>query len=450
MLVVVNAKLRKGSNMYDGAYKALRDVRVEHARFLAWYPYPKLSVAELQPPDGKRTYWDFSLIDPLVFDFLNASKGHVTHIDFSTIPQWMFKTTKPVPYPADPDEIAFNYTGGSEFRDSTLKEVTDYFVRVFSWYTQGGFTDELGKYHKSGHYLKIPYWEILNEPELEHHIKPQLYTRLYDSIVTALRKLSPETKFVGMSSVDYKNPTFFEYFLNPKNHKPGVPIDMISYHFYAGGSVKQPFEHFQYSYYDRVDHFVTSVKYIESIRKRLNPNVKVTLNELGTFLTDEMRKKPIPASYWNLASAVYAYMFIELNKLGIDVISSSQLVGYPGQYPDVSMMNWENAKPNARYWTLKLINDNFGPGDKLIEPELEWNELDYAYQAFITPKGKKLLIVNKRNTNTVIKLPVDFKRAKVSTVDDISGENAAITSTLAQDNVLDMKPNAVSVLTINK
>ena len=30
-----------------------------------------------------------------------------------------------------------------------------------------------------------------------------------------------------------RDPKFFEYFLNPANHKPGIPLDMISYHFYA-------------------------------------------------------------------------------------------------------------------------------------------------------------------------------------------------------------------------
>ena len=48
--------------------------------------------------------------------------------------------------------------------------------------------------------------------------------------------------------------------------------------------------------------------------------------------------------------------------MGIDVAGESQLVGYPSQFPDVSMMNWENGNPNARYWILKLLKDNFGPG----------------------------------------------------------------------------------------
>lgn len=449
MQVVINAKLRRGSNMHGGIFKAIRDLGAEYVRFAPWYPYPRLAVAALEPPDDKKTSWDFSLIDPVVLDYFKASEGHVSVLNFPTIPQWMFVTPKRVSYPEDPDEVDFNYKGGNQLRDTTLKEVSEYFARVISWYTKGGFTDELGKYHRSGHYFKIPYWEILNEPELEHNLSPAQYTRIYDAVSVAIQKVSPETKFVGMASCVYGNPAFYEYFLDSNNHVPGTPIDMISYHFYAGGSNAQRYEEYQTTYYDKCDHFITSVRFIENIRKRLNPNVKVAINELGTFLTEEMRNKLIiPDNYWNLSSAIYAYLFIELNKLGIDIIGASQLVGYPTQFPDVSMMNWENAKPNARYWTLKLIKDNFGPGDTLVTTNpFIMAELDYAAQGFVTATGKKVLILNKRGNSIRVRVPSNFKGAKVSTVDETSGE-AEATTTVLHDEILEMAPNAVSVITL--
>lgn len=118
-----------------------------------------------------------------------------------------------------------------------MKELSGYFARLFSWYSKGGFTDELGKFHKSGHNYKIAYWEVLNEPDLEHNISPQLYTKMYDAIVSELKKISPDTKFVGISVAYNKNPEWFEYFLNPKNHKSGIPLDGISYHHYSTPSL---------------------------------------------------------------------------------------------------------------------------------------------------------------------------------------------------------------------
>src|SRR5208283_437925 len=122
-------------------------------------------------------------------DFISATAGHSVILNFSSIPQWMFKTEKPVPYPADPDEVTWSYQNGTEFRDPSLKEVADYYARLVSWYTQGGFTDEYGKRHESGHHYKIDYWEVLNEVDYEHQMTPETYTHVYDAIVTAVHRV---------------------------------------------------------------------------------------------------------------------------------------------------------------------------------------------------------------------------------------------------------------------
>ena len=44
----------------------------------------------------------------------------------------------------------WDYEQGTELRDPSFKEVADYYARLLSWYTKGGFTDELGKRHESG------------------------------------------------------------------------------------------------------------------------------------------------------------------------------------------------------------------------------------------------------------------------------------------------------------
>src|SRR5271169_5740435 len=80
---VVNPMLRRGSPIHDASLEALRKLGPDYVRYAFWYPYPKLSVAELQPPDAKQTYWDFQYMDPLVEDFLNASDGHPSVFSFS-------------------------------------------------------------------------------------------------------------------------------------------------------------------------------------------------------------------------------------------------------------------------------------------------------------------------------------------------------------------------------
>ncbi len=226
--VVVNPRLEHGEPLSTAAYKAVKPLHADYVRYVPWLPYPRLAVAELQPPTSTKTSWDFSLIDPMTKDFLAATAGHPTVMNFSTTPAWLYKTDKPVTYPADPNQAEWHYTQGTELRDPSGRELGDYYARLVSWYINGGFIDELGAKHVSGYHYKFPVWEVLNEIEAEHTMSPQQYTERYDVIVSAIHKVSPETKFMGLAlAAPSSRPDFFEYFLNPTNHKPGTPLDYI-------------------------------------------------------------------------------------------------------------------------------------------------------------------------------------------------------------------------------
>src|SRR5207249_9516665 len=105
------------------------------------------------------------------------------------------------------------------------------------------------------------------------------------------------------------------------------------------------------------------------------------------------------------------YIFGELTRMGIDVAGESQLVGYPTQFPSVTMVDWTTGQPNARYQVLKLLRDTFAPGDKLVAnaqpgpfpPPLA----NYVYyQGFLTRDGKRrLLLVNKRHRTIDASVP---------------------------------------------
>ena len=142
---------------------------------------------------------------------------------------------------------------------------------------------------------------------------------------------------------------------------------------------------------------------------------------------------------------MYTYIYIELSKIGIDIAGESQLVGYPSQYPDVTMIDWKDAKPKARYWVLKLLKDNFGPGDKLVNTDV--NSSQVVAQAFITTKGKKLLLINKRNKDILLELPAGIKDAEMFSVDGTSNENPPIQVHLTGTSIT-LKPFYVSVIDI--
>ncbi len=455
--VVTNPMLNPGAPIHDGSFAALKALGADYVRYVPWLPYPKIAVVELDAPTKEKTSWDFTYADPVTKDFLAATEGHSTIMNFSTIPVWMFKTDKPVEYPADPNQVFWNYTQGTELRDPSGKELGDYYGRLVSWYTKGGFTDENGKRHESGYHYTFPYWEVLNEVEAEHSTTPENYTKRYDFIVEGIRKVSPQTKFMGMALASAGgNPRFYEYFLNPKNHKAGIPLDFISYHFYASPALDETLDGWQHTFFNQADGFLATSRFIVQIRDRLSPTTKLDTDELGVILpTDGIeiaasKAMPdhIPHRYWNAAGALYAYLFTELSKQGVDVIGESQLVGYPSQFPSVSMMNYNTGQPNARYWVLKLIKDNFHPGDKLVtSPSSLFGSSDVVIQGFITPQGKKVLLVNKTNNEKTFQLPSDLQTASTLTVDEESGDNPPRQGKV-EGAELKLAPFAVSVLSL--
>ena len=451
--VVVNPPLRRDSSIHDRVFQGLQALGCDYVRFVPWLPYPKLGVAELEPPSNGKTFWDFSLIDPLTIDFLNATAGHSVILNFSVIPQWMFKTEKPIHYPSDPNQVTWEYQQGTELRDPSCREVADYYARLVRWYTEGSFIDESVNRHESGHHFKIDYWEVFNEVDFEHQMTPETYTRVYDAVVEALHGLQPQMKFVGLGlAAPSKNPRFFEYFLNSKNHKPGIPLDMISYHFYASPSRDETIETKQITFFEQADHFLDIVRYIEAIRQRLSPETRTTINEIGSIDSSDFDQgspgyvfKPLPPSYWNLSGAVYAYLYSELARQGIDVAGESQLVGYPTQFPSVSMVDWNTGQPNARYWVLKLIKENLGPGDKLVSTE---STSPYVYcQGFLTSEGKrKVLLVNKRDRECEMVIP-GAAGGEVKSVDQETGFQPPSSMRIASDQ-LAIKGLAVVIVTL--
>jgi len=399
--VVENPPLRRGSSIHDAAWASLAALHTDMTRLALWYPYPRLAVAELQPPASASTSWNFNAIDPLVDEFFRVTSGHSSVFTMSTLPTWLFRDSNPGPVPASVDEADWAYEAGTELRDSTGKEAADYYARVAGWYTAGGFVDELGVQHRSQHHDTIAWWEVLNEPEYEHGLDIQTYTRLYDQIVAAVHQVSPTTRFVGMSLAEpMKAPSKFEYFLNPKNHVPGTPLGAISFHFYSDAQPGEDDKAEPFTFFARADGFLNSVRYIGEIRRRLSPHTQIHINEAGCIAADDLAQGaaqtgvPPSAQYWNLCGAMFAYLYQDLAAQGIEVLGASQLLGYPSQFPSVSLLDWQNGKPNARYRVLQLLHDNFGPGDSIVKTSLASHEV--VVSAYIDPRGqRKLLLINK-------------------------------------------------------
>ncbi len=143
---------------------------------------------------------------------------------------------------------------------------------MVSWYIKGGFKDELGVWHPSGHVYNFEYWEPMNEED--QRFSPEELTKLYDA--------------------------------------------SVSYHFYTGSESDETPEIMKRTMFRQADQILTTVGYIEAFRERFLPQAKTDITELGSILMPAEAVDPhpsIPASYWSLSGSVWpTYMATWLPK----------------------------------------------------------------------------------------------------------------------------------------
>ncbi len=462
---LANAFTVRSSTLNKRLLADLRDLHTDDTRLQLWFSVPLQAIPELRAPTATQAFWDFTYVDPVVEDFFANTEGK-RHINVGTIPRWMFNVPA-IQLPTNPTGSSYQYAEGTKgdlLKDPTGRQFGEYQARIVAWYTQGGFTDELGKFHKSPYHHKIDYWGVMNEPSLENHLTPEQYTRLYDQTVIAIRKIDPHMEFFGPEIVgaSYVIP-FATYFLNPKNHDPAaLPIKWFSMHNYIL-SDNNPAD-WQKAYFtgpadqfgDTAAAFVDRLRAVMKVRDELSPKTEIAIDELGTFDLvnpgDNVAQADEPYSaynplYWVATGGNWAANFIAAERLGIPLISMTQMVGAPTQSESCSMIDWDTAAPNAHYWVLYLVDENFGPGDKLVSTTSP--SPDIVAQASITARGRKLLLVNTSDHAVPVALSGVFAAGllKAQIVDEASGENPPRTDHLAGPSI-QLAPFAVAVVSI--
>ncbi|HXX28017.1 MAG TPA: glycosyl hydrolase family 39, partial [Terriglobales bacterium] len=150
--------------------------------------------------------------------------------------------------------------------------------------------------------------------------------------------------------------------------------------------------------------------------------------------------------------ALYAYLYVRLAQLGVDVVGESQLVGFPSQFPSVSMVDWTNGKPSARLTILELIKNNLGPGDDFAETEVRSNGIPadadaIEAQAYTSGNQRKLLLINQRNREVSVELP---KECVGATLETIGGASPDLVKQEVGDSKLRLLPFSVSIVTLKE
>ena len=276
-------------------------------------------------------------------------------LELCTSPSWLYDQSGQAPhhYPDSYYGRDWDYNQGTKLLDPSCNAIGEFYGRLAAWYTSGGFRDEYGHEFRSPHHYRLGMWEVLNEMERNTDIGE--YICIYDAVVRHIRAMADpqhEIEFVALAEGNAEQFDDYAVFLNASNHAPGTPLDWISYHRYAGSSSRTDPVAYE-DFFPNFDEFFTAVARIEQTRLSLSPSTKTSIDEIGVILPNDNDDDaaPFPLVYWNAVSAAFAYMFAHLSGVGIDVLGSSQLVGYPllqdvppfgllePQYPSVSMVS---------------------------------------------------------------------------------------------------------------
>ncbi|HEY0308272.1 MAG TPA: hypothetical protein VGB94_08925, partial [Acidobacteriaceae bacterium] len=172
---------------------------------------------------------------------------------------------------------------------------------------------------------------------------------------------------------------------------------------------------------------------------RLSPQTQTHINEAGCIAANDLQQgaartgKAPSAAYWNLCGAVFAYLYAGLAEQGIDVLGASQLVGYPTQFPSVTLLQWPSGAPNARYRVLQLLHESFGPGDRMVKAALQSPDVYAA--AYLSAQGeRRILLINKRAAPVELVVS-NAKGAREQHVDVDSADSQPEAQILTSDTV---------------
>ncbi|KAJ1462954.1 hypothetical protein M885DRAFT_556661 [Pelagophyceae sp. CCMP2097] len=356
------------------------------------FPYPHLAVPELS--EG---FWDFSYIDHITSEsaFMKSAEGRPVVMNFATMPEWLFKASVEVPEDANRQYLSYEQSAFDSVR--SVDAVCDYFERLFRYYTQGGMTDEQGVYHAGFNYT-FEWVEVLNEPNYEHGYTANAYTALFDAIVERLRSfLPPATKYLGLALAAPLIVADIEYFLDASHHD-SVPVDGISYHFYA-----QP----------------------------LSANASI-----GCVAPDGL----LDEVYWSTCAASYAYILGGLALQGVNVAAMSQMLGFPAYTLD--------GVEHLEEVLQMLIDQLFGLGDKgALKTETDASETLFA-QAFAVGGDVKVLLVSFSQDAIDVTLNVPAANATLA-YSDLQTGRAPYASANVDATKFRLGPLAVAVLTLH-
>ena len=320
-------------------------------------------------PDAVYGHWDFTAMDALLSSL--RAKGITYFLNVRTAPPWMFDQR----------------TG--QLPDSSFAKFASYMVDLVDWYNKGGFTDNQGIFHASGHYHWIPAWEIWNEPKSGWDIPAPIacrscapwmtaprYARLYDLVATAMRHADPTIAVGGPAINSWPDMPYLATFMHDETAK----LDFFSLHFYGATSAQEPDQLVFASIYGP-----RFAQRLAALRTIVPASIPLWVDELNineaSSATDIDPRGTSPVIYPFLAASLTTAMIA-----GVSVVDQFNLLSDQ----QFGLINSATNTITRPYWFCRVFAQQFPAGSHLLHIAVPGG---ISLLAVITPDGRQLHIL---------------------------------------------------------
>lgn len=326
-------------------------------------------------PEATPGQWDFQRLDDAISQLRARNISFVLNVRHA--PPWMYDSVGQLP-------------------DQNFPAFATYMARLVGWYNAGGFTDDLGVFHASGHEHWVPTWEVWNEPKSGAEIPgpvpdrraapwmtAERFARLYDQSVEAMRAVDPTIQTGGPALGSYPDNDYLRTFVANEH----APLDFFSFHFYAATDPQEPDA--QVLGAVTGDRFLQRVIANRQMLDQLRPgqHIPIWIDEVGF---NEIAHAPFdlrgaePISY-----AFVADTFINAEQQGVAMLDQFHILGNA----QLGLLDINSLQPYRQYWFYRLLAQLFPPGLTLYPVSVSGSGGALIALAALTPDRQSLRIL---------------------------------------------------------
>jgi len=360
-------------------FKALNATNVRYSPVFYFPRYGSIAV------DG---VYNVTFFKPVLKRFMDCVGNNSVVMNLATLPSEFFSPNVSE-VPEDPTVACWDYVNGGSV-SAEMAGIKQYMKDTFDYVLRGHISNT-SKLPDIGEAYNVTYWEVLNENE---HCISDKYVSLYDEIVDYGKKATGINKPIFVALGGDSASKLQDILANSKQ-----TLEAISLH-HRSKSVSHENIGTYEDFFKEVDAFLNRLEgdvtaHLDSYKH----DVSILVDSVATLLpkdremvdTDGSGSVPIPDMYWMASGASFVYSYLKLatnrrvKSVGMGLYSAHPInkawgVSSP-MYPSLSMTNWTNGMPNARYWAVKLLIDYMPQQQTVIydNSDLTWSDEPVPY-----------------------------------------------------------------------